>query len=273
MTFHYYVSFGGFSLYAVESVQDKNGRDLETYDGVGAGKFNVPNAKDPETWSIQCQLYENATEASKYNQWRASEIFNACKSLLGNTTDPSRLVITNIRNSSANLSVLAWFKSYDSQETSPGVYTVTFELEEYKPVGVKTTNIPTVARPGKVPTPPKVTLSSSNTAYKNYKKTGVGTKTDAEIYKSKAAIQEKKHDYLTLKSSGKPVTNAATVKPGTIYAPKTVNNISPYSGATGNSVSAKAQLQGVAAVVSGAGTAIKNAYYDAVSWLDKKLNG
>lgn len=209
MTFNYYVSFGGFSLYAVESVQDKNGRDLETYDGVGAGKFNVPNAKDSETWSIKCQLYEDSTEAAKYSQWRASEIFNACKSLLGNTTEPSRLVVSNLHNASANISVLAWFKSYDSEETYPGVYSVTFELEEYKPVGVKTTGIPTVARPGKLPTPPKkITVTAKKTVYRTTKK-----------YTGKSATSNSAKTSITYKNTktGKPATNVAGIKTGTAW--------------------------------------------------------
>lgn len=210
MTFNYYVSFGGFYLYTAESVQNKDGRDLETYDGVGSGKFNVPDAKDPETWSIKCQLFEDARESTKYCQWRASEIFKACKSLLGNTTDPSRLVISSTRNSSANISVLAWFKSYDSEETYPGVYTVTFELEEYKPVGVKTTGVPTIARPGKIPIPPKTTFSKSNTVYK------------AKAKASNAAAgsgTSKTSSSLNVKNpkTGKPATNDANIKTGTAW--------------------------------------------------------
>lgn len=251
----YFVSFGGFNLQNVTNVHDENGREITEYDSVGAGKFNVPQSRSPHTWKIECTLEEYPPDYAE--SWRASEIFKAMDALLENSTDPSRLVITNLTYPAASISVLAWFKSYSKDEQYPGIYTTTVELTECIPVGVQTTDIPYVERPGKVPVPQTVTISSSNTVYKNFKKTGIGTKTDADLYKTKAAIQEKKSQYLTLKSTGKPVTNAATVDSGKIYTPKTVSDINPYSPS--DSVSAKDQLQGVVDVIKGVGDAINNA--------------
>nr|DAK78439.1 MAG TPA: hypothetical protein [Caudoviricetes sp.] len=241
MSSQYYISFGGFSLYTAASVRDENGRELSSYDSVGGGKFNVPDSRNPKTWEIEAEL----SESSKYNMWRASEITKACDSLLDNAKDPSRLVVTNKNYPSANISVLAWFKGYTKEEKEPGVYDVTFRLEEYKPVGVKTTDIPYVTRPGKIPIPPKVTITKKNTVYSQTKK----------IVHTGVVADFKKIDYKDTKT-GKPVANPAAVKAGTTYivsTPKTVGSINAYSSATGTSVSAADQWQGVKDVAAGVG--------------------
>lgn len=269
----YFVSFGGFNLQNVTNVHDENGRDISEYDSVGAGKFNVPDARKPHTWKIDCQLEEDPPSSA--NSWRASEIFKAMDSLLENTTDASRLVITNSIYPASNLSVLAWFKNYTKDEKYEGIYDTVVELEEYKPVGVKTTGIPTVARPGKVPVPAKTTISSSNTVYKNYQKTGVGTKADTTSDTSKRygyyEEQDAKKSYLTDSNTGKPVTNAATVDYGKIYTPKTVSNINP--NVPTDAVSAQAQIQGVGDVLKGVGDALNNATGGFLGkWWDAAVN-
>jgi hypothetical protein len=254
----YFVSFGGFNLQNVTNVHDENEREIEEYDGVGAGKFNVPQPRSPHTWKIECTLEEDPPDYAE--SWRASEIFKAMDALLENSTEPSRLVITNLIYPAASVSVLAWFKSYSKDETSPGIYKTTVELEEYIPVGVQTTDIPYVERPGKAPVPTTVTISSSNTVYKNKQKTGVGTKVDAIVDAINNRNVNHNDDsglYLTQADTGEPVTNAANVDSEKIYAPKTVSSINPYSPS--DSVSAKDQLQGVVDVIKGVGDAINNA--------------
>jgi hypothetical protein len=193
----YFVSFGGFNLQQVTNVHDENGREITEYDGVGSGKFNVPEARAPHTWKIDCTLEEDPPAAA--DSWSASEIFKAMDALLENSTQPSRLVVTNSVYPAANLSVLAWFKNYSKDEKEPGVYTTTVELEEYKQVGVKTTEIPTVARPGKVPVPSKITVSFSNAA------SGTSTIKTASSLK------------VTNPKTGKPTTNDANIKTGTAW--------------------------------------------------------
>ncbi|TQI69010.1 hypothetical protein [Clostridium sp. KNHs216] len=235
MSSQYYISFGGFSLYTAASVRDENGRELSSYDSVGGGKFNVPDSRNPKTWEIEAEL----SESSKYNMWRASEIMKACDSLLDNAKDPSRLVVTNKNYPSANISVLAWFKGYTKEEKEPGVYDVTFRLEEYKPVGVKTTDIPYVARPGKIPIPPKVTIKKSSDVYKSFKKTGVGTKTDSKtketgLYSNPFTSRtdwKTGEKYLIEPKTGKPLTNPNTAKSGTAYK---INGMATTSAVLGD---------------------------------------
>ena len=222
---NYFVAFGGFTLHNVKSVHDENGRELTEYDGVGSGKFNVPDSRKPKTWKIECELWQDTSKLS--NTWRASEIFKAMDSLLENSTDASRLVITNSEYPAANVSVLAWFKGYSRDEEDTGVYAATIELEEYKPVGIKTTDIPYVARPGKVPVPPKVTITKKNTVYKNLKGKGIGTKTDAKIQIKETGLYSNPFiarkdwktgkKYLIEPKTGKPVVNPNTVRSGTAY--------------------------------------------------------
>ena len=235
----YFVSFGGFNLQNVTNVHDENGRELSEYDSVGAGKFNVPDARKPHTWKIDCELWEDPPAAA--DSWRASEIFKAMNALLNNSTDPSRLVITDSVYPAANLSVLAWFKNYSRDEVAEGQYKTTVELEEYIPVGGKTTDVPYVARPGKVPVPPKVTVKKSGDVYTSSKKTGVGTVTDAKINTSNLSVAPyanlpytQKVDlltgkpYLVDKLTGKPLTNPASAKSDT-YIVKNMGNGVPIA--------------------------------------------
>ena len=263
----YFVAFGGFNLQKVSNVHDENGRDISEYDGVGAGKFNVPDARNPHTWKIECQLDEDPP--AKAQSWRASEIFKAMDTLLDNSTQPSRLVITNSAYPAANTSVLAWLKTYSKDEAYEGVYDVTVELEEYKPVGVKTTNIPYVARPGKVPVPKKVTITKKNTVYKTTKKYRGSSNKSRVTYKNT--------------KTGKPVINHAVIKNGDTYkpvvtapqhAPQTVEEINPWVPTA--QVSVKDQLKGIGDVAKGAaglakkaGSAIGKTYY---GWMGKIYN-
>ncbi|MDR2933231.1 MAG: hypothetical protein LBV27_09010, partial [Oscillospiraceae bacterium] len=68
-----------------------------------------------------------------------------------------RLVISSEDN---NISELALLKSYTKTEKEyQGVYDVSIRLMEYVPVSVRTTDVPYVKRPGKVPVPPTVTFN------------------------------------------------------------------------------------------------------------------
>lgn len=220
----YYVSLGGINLHCVTSFDLTSGRDIETYDGIGSGRFNVPDAHDPREWTIECQLLQDGTKLSGVDSWSASELFKEFEAWLGETSTPIRMVKTDSIYPNANLSVLVWLKNYHQKESDEqGVYDTEIVVTEYKPVGIKTTGIPTVSRPGKVPVPPKVTITSKSTVYKTTKKV---TGKSATLSKSSSAAKT-----VTLKSikTGKPVSNIATIKDGTSLMVATVTNKIPTS--------------------------------------------
>ena len=160
----YYVSLGGVNLHLVQSFELTSERDIDDYDGVGAGKFNVPGSGKPREWTVSCKLLQDGTRTAGMNSWSASELFKQFEVWRAKTDAPIRMVKTDAIYPAANLSVLVWFKSYHPKESDEqGVYDTDIVVTEYIPAGIKTTGIPTVSRPGKVPVPPKVTITKSNT--------------------------------------------------------------------------------------------------------------
>lgn len=228
----YFISLGGMNLHRVTSFELNSDRDIDDYDGIGSGKFNVPDAHNPREWTIDCELLQDGRQLENQNSWSASEIFKQFETWLGKTDAPIRMVKTDQIYSAANLSVLVWLKSYKPKEADEqGVYDTEIVVVEYKPVGIKTTGIPSIARPGKVPIPPKVIITKKNTIYRVTKKYSGGSPTSNNkprtiIYKSIP--------------TGKPMPNPVTVKTysawnigtkaGSIYAPKS----NTYRTDTGN---------------------------------------
>lgn len=208
MTPKYYVSLGGINLHQVNSFELTSSRDVETYDGIGSGRFNVPDAHDPREWTINCQLLQDGGKLSGLNTWSASELFKAFESWLEKTDAPIRMVKTDLIYPAANISALVWFKSYHPKEADDqGQYDTEIVVTEYKPVGIKTTGIPTVSRPGKIPVPAKVTISSTNSVYRS-KKSNTGTghvSASGSTAGSMAALR------LADAKTGKTVTNDAMV--------------------------------------------------------------
>lgn len=254
----YYVNIAGVNLHRVESVEDESGREITEYDGVGSGKFNVPDSRSPKTWEISCQLVQNGKELTGQNTWSASEIFKEFDSLL-NSTDASRMVITNKTYPAANVSAMVWLKKFNKKEAYSGVYDVTISLEEYKPVGIKTTNIPYVARPGKLPATPKtITITSAKTIAKATKKY---TGTAASI-PTKATNYTEKFLELKDKQTGLTVTNPNTVpKNASLLAGSYVvssQSATKSSGAGYTTLYSSGQKSEAQKWLESAGTAISN---------------
>jgi hypothetical protein len=167
----YYITLGGVALHRVESFGLDAERDIDDYEGVGAGKFNVPGPRAPREWTITCSLLQDGTVFTGTVSWSASEILKHLYTLVGKTDAPFRMVKIDLLYSRANLSALVWLKSFSYKESDEqGVYEVEIHVMEYIPVGVKTTGIPTVKRPGKVPVPPKITVTKKKTVYRAKKK-------------------------------------------------------------------------------------------------------
>lgn len=157
----YYINLGGIILYGVKEVSDDSTRDMSTYDGIGSGTFAIPDSLKPHSWVIDCVFTE--ANIDRLDNWTAaSKIFTAFEVLL-KTKDPSRFIFVS---SKRNESMSAFLTSYSKKETYSGVYEVSIKVTEYKPAGIKTTDVPFVKRPGKAPVQPKtVVYNSKKTPY------------------------------------------------------------------------------------------------------------
>lgn len=138
----------GYEITGVESVDFGHERDVKVYNGLGQGKFPIADSKDLKLWTITCEQEDD-------------KLFGLLEGLL-NSQEESRLVITS---DVENISEKVLLKGYDKQEPYSGVYEVTIKFIEYKEVNVRTTDVPYIKRPGKMPTPPKsVVISKDNSA-------------------------------------------------------------------------------------------------------------
>lgn len=235
----YYVNLGGIILYGISTVEDGGERDITTYDGIGQGNFGIPESPKLHSWTIECEMTEKNTD-NLPNWSAASKVFTAFEVLL-NTKDSSRFIFVSDNRSESLLGHLA---SYSKKEKYPGVYSVSVRVTAYKPAGVKTTDVPYIKRPGKVPAIPKtVVFDSKNTPYKHDRKTKGGGSSDgssgssAKVYQGASSYVgaggvvkvldtktgkyvEKKPTWggISDKATGKPITNPATIKDKHAYS-------------------------------------------------------
>jgi len=202
----YYVNLGGVNLHLIESVKTDADRDITDYDGLGSGKFDVPESAGLKEFSISCELRQKVDP--KYKSWSASELFKQFD-VWRAQKDPIRLIVTSSQYPAENISILVIFKSYSKNEKFPGINETEIHLKEHKPVAVKTTGIPYITRPGKIPVPKMVTISAkssnssgSNTVYQLLGKMAPGYG-NQNVQLPKVFSEFK---------TGKPVTNPNTVQ-------------------------------------------------------------
>ncbi len=152
----YFVYVGGVTLYGVTDVTETADRNIEVYDGVGQGNFPVGGSAGLRSWEISCELTELDDRPGQ--EWTsAKRIFKKLESFR-ESKNPQRLVITS---NYGKTSVQALLESCSKAEKETGVYDVKIKLTEYKPVSKKTTNVPYVERPGKVPIAETVVFNSA----------------------------------------------------------------------------------------------------------------
>lgn len=135
----YYVYLNGHEITDVESVEATSARCVNRHYGLGKGYFSIADDRDLKAWSISCQQ-------------ESTELFKLLDKLI-ETQEESRLVITS---DAENISQLVYLESYSKSEQNAGVFDVTLKFIEYVPVSVRTTNIPYIKRPGKMPVVTKI---------------------------------------------------------------------------------------------------------------------
>lgn len=148
-------------FYGVTDFSFSGDRELVVYNGIGLGYF--PKADDPNlrTWSWTCELQERAEHYHDNNFRKASEIFQLLENLKS-SKDPSRLVV---KGESKSLSEQVLLEGYTYKELYNGVYQVAVNVTEYKEAAVRTTTIPEIPRPGKIPVEQVIEVQDDETAY------------------------------------------------------------------------------------------------------------
>ena len=144
------VYYGNITLYGAEKVEARLARPVTVHDGIGFGEFPVADSRKLREWTVKGQW----TEKNDYRLagWApAHELIADLKSMMG-SDDPERLVMTNGYDKT---SVLAYVTDVNATETCAGVYDVTVKLTEYRKPVVRTTGVPAISRPGKIPEMPK----------------------------------------------------------------------------------------------------------------------
>lgn len=147
------VYYGNFTLYGAEKVDVALARPVTVHNGLGFGEYPTPDDRKLREWTVKGQW----TEKNDYRLagWApAHELIADLKSMMG-SDDPERLVMTNGYDKT---SVLAYVTDVNATETSAGVYDVTVKLTEYRKPVVRTTGVPTISRPGKIPEMPKTVV-------------------------------------------------------------------------------------------------------------------
>lgn len=215
----YYINLGGIIIYGVQNVDDGKDREITAYDGIGQGNFPVPESPKLHTWTIECEMTEKNIGSPNWSA--ASKVFTAFEALL-KTTDPSRFIFVS---DNRNESMSGYLAGYSKKEKYPGTYDVTIRVTEYKAAGVKTTAVPYIKRPGKAPTIPKmVTFNSKTTPYSLAQKQSKANAFASSVTKTTvsggggSASKGAGVGRVSVKSTGKPVINPATLKDGEAYS-------------------------------------------------------
>ena len=141
----YQVWLEGVSIPRVMKVEVGNDRSVKEYNGVGKGKYTLADSKGIRTWTMKTEQV-------------SPELFALFEETLANKEE-SRLVIVS---EAEKTSVRVLLESYTKEESFAGVYDSTVKFKEYIPVGIRTTDVPYVARPGKVPTPTPTSVSKGS---------------------------------------------------------------------------------------------------------------
>lgn len=259
MSVNYSVFADGTELPGVLSVEHTGDRKINEYNGLGSGYFSAADSKKLRGWSIVMHTEDKS-------------IIGFFEGLM-DTKEASRLVI---HSDSENTSELALIESYTKSEEFAGVYDIKVSFLEYKPVGMKTTDIPYVARPGKVPDPPKTVVFNGTTstpcksdkAYWDWKKDfGWDEQAKGAEIAAKSATVYHVWDYDTGKKLY-DTTNAANVPTGKRVQMED-GSILVYTGThMGTDTAEKALVKPIANGIKWVGDAVSKGFKKFQNWAD-----
>lgn len=151
----YEIYLGDCALYGVISVEESAARSVSEHDAIGLGIFTIAQNAGLRSWNIKLELTQNDLGQ---DGWRkASTVLEELEEIR-NDKNGHRLVVIAPKQRLSKLVLLRDIKIETSYE---GAYSVSLSLSEYVKAQVKTSGVPSVTQPGKVPDPPVTTRVKS----------------------------------------------------------------------------------------------------------------
>ncbi len=143
----YDVYLDNIYFYGVNAFNFPSDRKIIVYNGIGTGYF--PKADDPnlKEWSWECRLQEFPEHYHNKDFTPASNIKQQMDEML-RKKQPVRLIM---KSEYSSLSQEVLLEKYSFKEDYAGVYRVTVNVKEYKEAAIRSTDIPEIPRPGKIP--------------------------------------------------------------------------------------------------------------------------
>lgn len=148
-------------FYGVTDFSFSGDREVMVYNGIGTGYF--PKLDDPnlQKWSWTCELQEKPEHYHGSDFLPATQIFERLNEMKA-SLEPVRLVV---KGENKSLSELVGLEGYTYKELYNGVYQVAVNVTEYKEAAVRTTTIPEIPRPGKIPQKNPFNIPEGSTPY------------------------------------------------------------------------------------------------------------
>lgn len=145
-----------------EKISVKNSLRVKEYDVLGQGQIQKPEGRDLRTVSFTTEFPGQVYGYVKESAWQAPGKLIAKLRALQEEKKPFRFVAVG----EDKLTMRVTLEQMDTTEQGgeDGDYEVSIRLKEYREFGVKTTDIPSLPRPGAAPQLPKtVTLTPGQT--------------------------------------------------------------------------------------------------------------
>ncbi len=157
----YDVFLDNLYFYGITDFSFSGDREVMVYNGIGTGYF--PKLDDPnlQKWSWICELQEKPEHYHGNDFLPATQIFERLNEMKA-SLEPVRLVV---KGESKSMSELVGLEGYTYKELYNGVYQVAVNVTEYKETAVRTTTIPEIPRPGKIPQKNPFNIPKGSTPY------------------------------------------------------------------------------------------------------------
>ncbi len=157
----YEIYLDDLHFYGVEWFEEKSGREIRVYGGIGLGNYPWAGDREPKRWSFQCELAQYAGDCPP-GQWSRAEMVFARLGAMLNGQDPVRMVVYS---RGVKLSQQVLVEDWSRKERFASVYEVEVSCMEYVPAAVRWTGEAEIPRPGNPATPEQVVLGGGISAF------------------------------------------------------------------------------------------------------------
>lgn len=182
---------------STEKISVQNSLKSKDYDVLGQGRIQKPEYQDLQAISFSTEFPGRIYSYVEESAWQSPAKLIARLRKLQEEKSPFRFVAAG----EDKLTLQVTLEQLDTAEKGgeDGDYEVTIRLKEYREFGVKTTDIPSLPRPGAVPSLPKTVILSPGETLMD------------KVSKSTSKVFKNSFDVLA--KVGEKVTNPVTVPP------------------------------------------------------------